>query len=62
MIPLTGGAAEEGAMMRKQNAPEKLFISYDLRTTFLPITLCASLMRYLILTRRERFSPGIIAL
>ena len=31
-------------------------------TTFLPITLCASLIGYLTLTRRERFWPSITAL
>jgi hypothetical protein len=30
MIPLTGGAAEEGPMMGKQNAPEKLFYQFRL--------------------------------
>ena len=34
------------------------FISSDLRTTFLPIIFCASLTRYLNLTKQERFWPG----
>jgi hypothetical protein len=59
---LIGGAAEEWAMMGRQNAPEKLFYQFRLEDHIPSDHPLRQLMRYLILTRRERFWLSITAL